>query len=223
VLNRIIIANLHATSHIQNRCNTFDQTKKPLRNIIALLHPIEKNETIRIDFQTELLETDIYEKLKLPDYGIYQFIESDFQNIMEQSELDAEKIEYYELKREKKTWFGLSKKSVSDLLIQPKNGFYYPYEYGHYFYLFTKHKVNPAEFEKWVNKMFPSRFADFDEGFIIGTDKKFKLLNKDDYILITHHDFQRQFGITANEIITNKLLQILKKEEVQKEFRVERK
>jgi hypothetical protein len=194
-----------------------------LRNITALLHPIEKKETIRIDFQTELLETNIYEKLKLPEYGIYQFIENDFLYNMEQSELDAEQIKYYELKREKRNWFGLSKKTATDLLIKPKNGFYYPYQYGHYFYLFTKHKVNPTEFEKWINQMFPSRFADFDEGFIMGTDKNFSLLNKDDYILITHHDYQRDFGITANEIITNELLKILKKEEVQKEFRIERK
>ena len=92
-------------------------------NITTLLHPIEKNETIRIDFQTELLETDIYEKLKLSGYGIYQFIENDFQYNMEQSELDAENIQYHELKREKKSWFGLSKKTITDLLdLQQKRG-----------------------------------------------------------------------------------------------------
>ena len=92
-----------------------------MKKFCTLLHPIEKNETIRIDFQTELSETDIYEKLKLSDYGIYQFIENDFQYNMEQSELDAENIEYHELKREKKTWFGFSKKTITDLLIKPKN------------------------------------------------------------------------------------------------------
>ena len=194
-----------------------------MRNIIALLHPIEKKETIRIDFQTELLETDIYEKLKLPEYGIYQFIENDFLYNMEQSELDAEQIKYYELKREKKTWFGLSKKTVTDLLIQTKNKFYYPYQYGHYFYLFTKHKVNPAEFQEWINIMFPSKFADFDDTLFMGTNENFEFLNKDDYFLITHHDYQRDFGISANEIITNELLKILRKEEVQKEFRNKRK
>lgn len=194
-----------------------------MRNIIALLHPIEKKETIRIDFQTELLETDIYEKLKLPEYGIYQFIENDFLYNMEQSELDAEQIKYYELKREKKTWFGLSKKTVTDLLIQPKNKFYYPYQYGHYFYLFTKHKVNPTEFQEWINIMFPSKFADFDDTLFMGTNENFEFLNKDDYFLITHHDYQRDFGISANEIITNELLKILRKEEVQKEFRNKRK
>ena len=194
-----------------------------MRNIIALLHPIEKKETIRIDFQTELLETDIYEKLKLPEYGIYQFIENDFLYNMEQSELDAEQIKYYELKREKKTWFGLSKKTITDLLIQPKNKFYYPYQYGHYFYLFTKHKVNPTEFQEWINIMFPCKFADFDDTLFMGTNENFEFLNKDDYFLITHHDYQRDFGISANEIITNELLKILRKEEVQKEFRNKRK
>ncbi|MFK7833218.1 MAG: hypothetical protein AB8B52_08075 [Winogradskyella sp.] len=194
-----------------------------MRNIIALLHPIEKKETIRLDFQTELLETDIYEKLKLPEYGIYQFIENDFLYNMEQSELDAERIKYYELKREKKTWFGLSKKTVTDLLIQPKNKFYYPYQYGHYFYLYTKHKVNPAEFQEWINIMFPNKFTDFDDTLFMGTNENFEFLNKDDYFLITHHDYQRDFGISANEIITNELLKILRKEEVQKEFRNKRK
>ena len=192
-------------------------------NITTLLHPIEKNETIRIDFQTELLETEIYEKLKLPDYGIYQFIENDFQYNMEQSELDADNIQYYELKREKKSWFGLSRKIVTDLLIKPKNGFYYPYQYGSYFYLFTKHKVNPSEFEKWISNVFPNRFADFDETFAIGFDNDIKLLNADDYILITNHDYQRDFGITANEIITDKLFGILKEQNNHKEQRFKRK
>jgi len=194
-----------------------------VKKICALLHPIENSETIRIDFQTELSETDIYEKLKLSDYGIYQFIENDFLYNMEQPELDAENIEYYKLKREKKTWFGLSKKLVTDLLIKPKNGFYYPYEYGHYFYLFTKHKINPTEFEKWINNAFPNRFADFDETYAIGFDNNFELLNADDYILITNHDYQRDFGISANEVISNKLLKILKEVDNHKEQRFKRK
>ena len=191
-------------------------------NITALLHPIEKNETIRIDFQTELIETDIYEKLKLPEYSVYQFIEDEFMYNMKQSELDAENIEYYEFKREKKSWFGISKKTISDILIKPKSGFYYPYQYGNYFYLFTKHKINPTEFEKWICNSFPNRFADFDETFAFGFNNSFELLNKDDYILITNHDYQRDFGITANEQIIDKIFEILKEENNYKEEKFKR-
>lgn len=194
-----------------------------LKKINILLHPIEKKETIRIDFKTELIETDIYEKLKLLGYEIYQYIQDDFKYNMEPPELDAKNIKYYKLYREKKSWFGLSKKNVIDLLIKPENGFYYPYQYGNYFYLFTKHKVSPSEFEKWINDLFPNKFADFDETFSTGFKKGFKLLNIDDYILITNHDYQRDFGILANEFIIDKLLGVLNEAHIIKEQRFKRK
>jgi hypothetical protein len=174
-------------------------------DISILLHPIDKKETVKIDFQTESQETDVYEKLKLPTYGIYQFIDSDFLFNMDKSELDAQKIQYFELKRKKRTWLRLAKKTEKDLLIVPKNGFFFPYQYGYYFYLFTKEEIKPVDFEKWISKFFPNRFADFDESFAIGFDNDIKLLNEDDYILITNHDYQKDFGICGNEQIINKL------------------
>uniref|UniRef100_UPI0040477F87 hypothetical protein n=1 Tax=Flavobacterium sp. TaxID=239 RepID=UPI0040477F87 len=48
---------------------------------------------------------------------------------------------------------------------------------------------------------FPTRFADFYGAFSIGLNNSFEFLNRDDYILIMNHDCQRNFGISANEII----------------------
>ncbi len=196
---------------------------KALKTIRVLLHPIEKTESVRIDFETELNETDVYESLKLVDYKIYQFIQNDYLYKMKMNELDSENIKYHKFKREKTTWFGLFKKSVTDILIHPKSGFYYPYDFGHYFYLFTKHKININDFENWLNLHFSNPFADFDKCWGIGVSKGFKLLNKDDYFLITNHDLQSDIGITASEIVADKLLEKLDAIENHKKLVFERK
>ena len=129
---------------------------------------------------------------------------------MEPSELEENDVKFKFLKREKKTWFGLSKKMVSDLLIYPKNGFYYPYQYGHYFYLYTKHDVKDLEFENWLNAQFPDRYGDFDETHAGINTKYVQLLNADDYLIVTNHDFQEEFGITGSININQQILKKLK-------------
>jgi hypothetical protein len=167
------------------------------------------NESTRVDFDSELGETDVYEKLKLEDYKLYQFIENDFLYNMELDELDSEGIKYDKLTREKKTWFGLGRKSINDILIHPNRKFYYPYQYGHYFYLFTKNEVQDNQFTEWLNENFPKRFADFDELVGYGKSNELKLLNKDDYVLITNHDYQKEFGIAAESKTIDKLIERL--------------
>lgn len=183
---------------------------KPKRYII-LFHPIGKEESVRIDFESDKTETEFYEKLKIEDYEIYQFIQEEFKYNMEESELEEEKIEFLSLKREKKTWFGFSKKVVSDLLILPKKEFYYPYQYGHYFYLFTKRKINKNNFENWLNLYFPERFSDFDETYAGLNKDQLELMDEDDYLVITNYDYQKEFGLIGNSKIIENLTEKLRK------------
>ena len=181
------------------------------KRFIILFHPIGNEKSVRIDFESENIETDIYEDLKIDNYEIYQFIQEEFKYNMEESELQKKGIKFESFKREKKTWFGLSKKIVSDLLIFPQKDFFYPYQYGHYFYLFTKSEVNRNEFEGWMNSKFPEKFADFDETYAGLNKAEIKLLNENDYLIITNHDYQSEFGVIGNSQIIAKLIERLKK------------
>lgn len=176
------------------------------KEYIALLHPIGQINSFRIDFESEIEPKEIYQKLILEGYRIYQFIQEEFKYIMEENELAESGIEFHSLEREKKTWFGLSKNKVSDLLIFPKNGFFYPYQYGHYFYVFTKHKLEGKEFEKWLNDKFPKRFSDFDETYAGFNKDQVELMNRDDFLLITNHDYQKEFGLIGESEVIEKLL-----------------
>jgi hypothetical protein len=176
---------------------------------IALFHQLSSDTSIRIDFESEFEETAVYEILKLEEYKVYQFIDHDFLYNMKTSELDEKKIKYTKLEREKKTWFGIGRKTVFDILIHPGNEFYYPYQYGHYFYLFTKAEIQENHFQEWLNENFPKRFADFDELVGYGKTNELKLLNPDDYVLITNHDYQKEFGVAASGKIIDKLTERL--------------
>jgi hypothetical protein len=179
-------------------------------NFIALLHSLGVTEKIRVDFKSDKPASDFYEHLKLDGYKIYQYIQDDYQYNMEPSELESNRVKFKLLQREKKIWFGLSKKMVSDLLIYPKNGFYYPYQYGHYFYLYSKHAVNELEFENWLNTQFPNRFVDFDVTHAGLNTKSIQLLNDNDYLIVTNHDCQEEFGITGSTNINQQILKKLK-------------
>lgn len=177
-----------------------------MKHFIALFHRLSSNESTRIDFDSDMDETAVYEILKLEEYKLYQFIEHDFLYNMEIPELDKEGIQYDKLEREKKTWFGLWRTKVNDILIHKNQDFYYPYQYGHYFYLFTKHDLKKGQFEKWLNENFPNRFADFDELVGYGKTNNLNLLNPDDYVLITNHDYQKEFGIAGNIEVIERLI-----------------
>ena len=187
-----------------------------MKHFIALFHRLSFNESTRIDFESELDETAVYEILKLEDYKLYQFIEHDFLYNMEIPELDEEGIEYDKLGREKKTWFGLGRTTIHDILIHPNKDFFYPYQYGHYFYLFTKSNITGDQFKEWLEVNFPKRFADFDELVGYGKTNELKLMHPDDYVLITNHDYRKEFGVAAESKTIDKLI-----ERLTKNFKVE--
>lgn len=173
-----------------------------MKRFILLFHPLSTSEEVRIDFYSEKPATEFIELTKLEGYRMYQYIQSDYSYNMTIKELELRNIRFKKLSREKKTWFGLSKKTVTDLLIEPKNEFYYPYSYGHYLYIFTKKEINQSDLEKWLNKEFSNRFADIDETFAGFNSEFLNLMNEDDYLIATNHDYQNEFGLTGNvEII----------------------
>lgn len=101
-------------------------------NFIVLLHSIGETKKFRVDFKSDKPASDYYEHLKLDGYKIYQYIQDEYQYVMESSELENNQVKFKLLQGEKRTWLGLSKRTVSDLFIYPKNGFYYPYRYSPY-------------------------------------------------------------------------------------------
>ena len=179
-----------------------------MKQFILLFHPLSTSEEVRIDFKSEKPATEFIELTKLDGYKMYQYIQSEHTYNMPIEELELENIGFKKLYREKKTWFGFSKKTVTDLLIEPKNGFYYPYGYGNYLYIFTKQEIDQTEFEKWLNKEFPSRFGDIDETFAGFNSEFLNLMNEDDYLIATNHDYQEQFGVCGK---TNIIEQIVSK------------
>jgi len=140
---------------------------------------------------------------------IYQYIQSDYSFTMSIEELEKKNISFIKLEREVNTWFGLFKKKVTDLLIEPNEGFYYPHSHGYYLYIFTKHKINKTEFLDWLNKNYLTK--DIDESFTEINSENTDLINKDDYLLVTNHDLQQHFGIYGNENIINQIISKLNK------------
>ena len=183
----------------------------PIKNFIALFHQLGSNKSFRIEFKSDIEEADVLNVVKLDEYKLYQLIHHDFLYNMEPSELDLEGIKYDRLYREKTSWFGLKRKPVSDILIHPHKDFLYPYQYGHYFYYYTKHKLEANQFKEWLNDEFPKRFDHFDE--LLGyNDNDLTLIYPDDYVLVTNHDYQKEFGIAASEEIVTNLIKQLNKQ-----------
>ncbi|OKL41125.1 hypothetical protein [Pontibacter flavimaris] len=177
---------------------------------IAFFHPAGEEVKTRIDFDSEIEETLIYELLKLEGYLIYQFILPDYQYVMSFDELSEQGIRFKLFEKERRTWFGLSKKVEQELLIYPKDGFFYPYQYGTYFYLFSREEIKENEFLKWMDKQFPNRWTDFDETFAGLNSDTMKFLHEPDYILVTNYDYQKEFGIVASKEICAALIARLK-------------
>ncbi len=177
-----------------------------MKQFILHFHPLGTNEKVRIDFKSEKPATEFIELTKLDGYKMYQYIQSDHTYNMPIEELELENIGFKKLYREKKTWFGLSKKKVTDFLIEPKNEFYYPYGFGNYLYVFTKQEINHTEIEKWLNKEFPSRLTDIDETFAGLNSEVLHLLDEDDYLIATSHDYQEQFGLSGKASIIEPII-----------------
>ena len=61
------------------------------------------------------------------------------------SKLKENRINFEQLYRIEKTWFGFATRTVRDLLIMPNQNFYYPHKFGSYLYIFTKQLRSKAE------------------------------------------------------------------------------
>jgi hypothetical protein len=179
-----------------------------------LFHSIKTEESVQVIFLSPELETNIYETLQLNDYKIYQFIDYEFKYNMNESELNEKDIDFVSLEREKKIWFGLYRKKVADLLILPNDGFFYPYQFGHYLYLFTQRAVEKAEFEDWINSEFLNRFVDFDDTYAGLNKQDIQLMNENDYLIITNYDYQKEFGVIANNKVIEQLISKLKSSDI---------
>jgi hypothetical protein len=181
-----------------------------IKNFIVLVHQLGVGKSLRIDFESNIDEAELFKLIQLDEYKLYQFIDHNFLYNMGLDELDLEGIKYDKLFRTKKGWFGLTQKTVSDILIHPNKKFLYPYQYGNYFYYFTKRKIEAKQFEHWINVNFPNRFGDFDELLGYGYND-ISLLNPEDYLVITNHDYQQEIGVSALPKITDKLIEQLGK------------
>ncbi|WP_299821606.1 hypothetical protein [uncultured Pontibacter sp.] len=182
------------------------------KHYIALFHPVGEEVKTRIDFDSEIEETLVYELLKLEGYSIYQFILQDYQYVMSFDELSELGVRFKLFKKERKTWFGLSKKIEQELLIYPKDGFFYPYQYGSYFYLFSREEIKESDFIKWMEEQFPNRWVDFDDTLAGLNSKTIKLLHQSDYILVTNHDYQKEFGVVGSKEVCATLTAKLRQE-----------
>ena len=161
-----------------------------------------------MDFKSSNPATDFIDLSKLEGYLMYQYIQGDNTYVMPMEKLERESVEFERLYREKKTWFGFSKKTVTDLLISPNQEFYYPHEFGNYLYLFSKYRRTKSEIENWLDKEFPSRFGDIDETFIGLTE----LLDEEDYLIATNYDLQNQLGLIGKGDIVDIIIEKFRNE-----------
>lgn len=171
---------------------------------ILLFHNLGSKFSTRMDFKSNKPATEFIDLTKLDGYEMYQYIQRGNTYVMSEEKLEKENIQFEKLYRQKKTWFGFSKKITTDLLIMPNQEFYYPYEFGSYLYIFTKRKRTKSDFENWLNNEFPDRFGHIDETFA-GFEN---LMDEEDYLIATNHDLQHQFGVIGKK---NKIDQIIKK------------
>ncbi len=178
---------------------------------IVLIHVHGQQDKYRLDFKTEIPITDIYERLKPKGYKIFQLILDDNLYVMPQSELIKHEIEFDKLVRIKKTWFGFGRKTVTDILIYPQADFYYPYEFGTYTYLFSKQDYSKEQFSDWLSKQFPKGWSDLDDTYAGLNTETVEMLNAQDFLLITNHDYQTEFGIIGNKSIIENILNTFRK------------
>lgn len=173
-----------------------------MTQFIILFHELGSKISTRMDFKSNKPAKEYIELAKLEGYEMYQYIQSGNTYVMTEEKLEKENIQFERLYRVEKTWFGLSKKIVTDFLIMPNQEFYYPYEFGSYLYLFTKRKRSKTDIENWLNKEFPDRFGHIDETFI-GFEN---LINEQDYLIATNYDLQNQFGVIGEKGIVNSII-----------------
>lgn len=164
---------------------------------IVMLHDLEKNNSLRIDFDSKKKPNNVIKGLRLKNYKLCQFIQNEYLVEISENELTEKKIRFDILPRTKRTWFGLSKKEVNDILIVQTNEFMYPYIYGHFVYYFSKHEIGKPEMQSWLSEITPNLFGGLDDIYSAMNNYSTKLINNDDYVIVTNHDHQNQFGISA--------------------------
>ena len=192
-----------------------------MKEFILLFHPLGSNETIQVSFRSKEPAVDFIELSKLEGYNMYQYILGDFTYNMPVEDLMKDEIRFTRILREQRSWWGLYKRKVTDILIEPRIGFYYPYEFGNYLYWFTKQEaVIESELLDWLNKQFPDRSTNIDDTFAGFNSHRLQMLHEDDYLIATDHDHQQQFGVAGRNEIINAILSRFKSSDLT-EFEME--
>tara|TARA_Y100000815_G_scaffold271531_1_gene298300 strand:- start:824 stop:1414 length:591 start_codon:yes stop_codon:yes gene_type:complete len=176
---------------------------------IFQFHRLGTKSKTRADFNSDYSAEKLIELLKIDGYKIYQFILNDFAHTMKIEELKEKKIPFSTFQKNKKTWFGFSSKIVHDILIKPSDGFFYPYQFGNYLYLFTKAEISEDQFINWYNHEFPNGYKDLDYTFAGFNSENLNLINEKDYLIISCHDYQEQLGFSANKSIISQIIEKL--------------
>jgi len=172
---------------------------------IALFHTLRHKEKSRVDYGTESLAEDIFEALRIDGYYIYQLILCDNTYVMPVESLIEMDVDFGKIRRTRKTWFGLSSKNTDDILVFPRTGFYYPYEWGTYTYIYTKNRYSTEQIDIWLKEQFPKHWVDLDCTHAGFNSETLKLIDSSDYLIVTNHDYQTEFGITGNKDTIGKL------------------
>ena len=179
-------------------------------NYIILLHDIGNKDSIRIDFKSKMEPLTFFQELKIDSHSITQFIKNEYAVEIDEFILDQDKIEYHAIPRMKKTWFGLHNKAVNDILIPETSKYFYPYVYGNFVYYFSQKKISKNDFIKWLTSNTTNPKFEFDAIYSATNNYRTKVLNEKDFVLVTNHNFQTEFGISGNTIILKQIVEKLK-------------
>lgn len=170
-------------------------------NYIVLLHNLEESNSLKMDFESELQPNQLIKTLQIESCKLTQFIKHEYLVEISETELERNNIPIEKITRTKKTWFGLSSKNVNDILITTNSEFMYPHIFGNFVYFFSKSKIGKNELQDWLN----SNLSDLDGIYSAMNNYNTKLIQEDDYVIVTNYDTQTQFGISGG---TEKLKQI---------------
>ena len=173
---------------------------------IILLHDIDEEKSIRIDGRSTSTTNAIIERLKQETYNMLQFVKHEFLVEIGEYGLDQSGIEYDVIPRTKKTWFGLGNKIVNDIIIYDSSNYTYPYNYGNFLYYYSEENIGKTELINWMNSNKINSYFDLDDIYSAMNNYQTSLLNSNDFLLVTNHDKQTEFGISANTKIIESLL-----------------
>ena len=67
--------------------------------------------------------------------------------------------------------------------------------------LYSKNTYSIEEIDKWLKEQFPLHWTDLDDTHAGSNSETLELIDSDDYLIVTNHDYQTEFGITGRKNI----------------------